>query len=87
MNNMNELSRNELIAICKEKKIKRHSSKNKAELIELISQTTEITEITEITQTITQTNQLKQLNVVDLFCGCGGMSKGLTDAGLIWRSK
>jgi DNA (cytosine-5)-methyltransferase 1 len=24
----------------------------------------------------------KQLNVLDLFCGCGGMSKGLTDAGL-----
>ena len=22
------------------------------------------------------------LNVIDLFCGCGGMSKGLTDAGL-----
>ena len=24
----------------------------------------------------------KILNVIDLFCGCGGMSKGLTDAGL-----
>lgn len=24
----------------------------------------------------------KSLNVLDLFCGCGGMSKGLTDAGL-----
>ena len=24
----------------------------------------------------------KKLNVIDLFCGCGGMSKGLTDAGL-----
>lgn len=23
-----------------------------------------------------------KLNVLDLFCGCGGMSKGLTDAGL-----
>ena len=23
-----------------------------------------------------------ELNVIDLFCGCGGMSKGLTDAGL-----
>lgn len=22
------------------------------------------------------------LNVIDLFCGCGGMSKGLTDAGV-----
>lgn len=24
----------------------------------------------------------KPINVIDLFCGCGGMSKGLTDAGL-----
>ena len=24
----------------------------------------------------------KTYNVLDLFCGCGGMSKGLTDAGL-----
>lgn len=23
-----------------------------------------------------------QLNVIDLFCGCGGMSQGLCDAGL-----
>ena len=23
-----------------------------------------------------------KLNVIDLFCGCGGMSKGLSDAGL-----
>ena len=23
-----------------------------------------------------------KLNVLDLFCGCGGMSKGITDAGL-----
>jgi DNA (cytosine-5)-methyltransferase 1 len=26
--------------------------------------------------------KIKKLNVIDLFCGCGGMSKGLTDAGL-----
>ena len=25
---------------------------------------------------------MNELNVIDLFCGCGGMSKGLTDAGL-----
>jgi len=27
-------------------------------------------------------SQTTALNVIDLFCGCGGMSKGLTDAGL-----
>jgi DNA (cytosine-5)-methyltransferase 1 len=26
--------------------------------------------------------EIQKLNVIDLFCGCGGMSKGLTDAGL-----
>ena len=38
MNNMNDLSKNELITICKDKGIKRYSSKKKTELIELISQ-------------------------------------------------
>ncbi len=28
------------------------------------------------------THPQTKLNVIDLFCGCGGMSKGLTDAGL-----
>jgi DNA (cytosine-5)-methyltransferase 1 len=27
-------------------------------------------------------NNINKINVLDLFCGCGGMSKGLTDAGL-----
>jgi DNA (cytosine-5)-methyltransferase 1 len=27
-------------------------------------------------------NQEKQLTAIDLFCGCGGMSKGLTEAGI-----
>ena len=26
--------------------------------------------------------KLTKFRVIDLFCGCGGMSKGLTDAGL-----
>ena len=30
----------------------------------------------------TRETTTKPLNVIDLFCGCGGMSKGLTDAGL-----
>ena len=88
MNNMNDLSKNELIAICKEKGIKRYSSKNKAELIELICQCQYQSSIsvsdTEETTTTTEIPQLQPalLNVIDLFCGCGGMSKGLTDAGL-----
>jgi DNA (cytosine-5)-methyltransferase 1 len=30
----------------------------------------------------TISNMENKLNVIDLFCGCGGMSKGLTQAGL-----
>jgi DNA (cytosine-5)-methyltransferase 1 len=31
---------------------------------------------------IRNSSEDRRLNVIDLFCGCGGMSKGLTDAGL-----
>jgi len=84
MNNMNDLSKNELIAICKEKGVKRYSSKNKAELIELICQNQSPVSISEtvVTDIAPNSETMKQLNVIDLFCGCGGMSKGLTDAGL-----
>ena len=34
------------------------------------------------TDTDTKPMHITPLNVIDLFCGCGGMSKGLTDAGL-----
>ena len=70
---MNNLTKNELIAICKSNGIQRYSSKNKSELIELI----------ESTMIPPPSDGLSgKLNVIDLFCGCGGMSKGLTDAGL-----
>ena len=44
------------------------------------NQTSVNTDNTQITPNNTLTNN--RLNVIDLFCGCGGMSKGLTDAGL-----
>lgn len=34
------------------------------------------------TTDIIQDTTGRKLNVIDLFCGCGGMSKGLTDAGM-----
>ena len=33
-------------------------------------------------ESIKEDKKVDVLNVIDLFCGCGGMSKGLTDAGL-----
>jgi len=48
---------------------------NKLQLIELINSINKVEEPKEI-KVMTE-----QLNVIDLFCGCGGMSKGLTDAG------
>ena len=41
-----------------------------------------IPDIISIPDTISNIIPDTKLNVIDLFCGCGGMSKGLTDAGL-----
>ena len=43
-------------------------------IIEAIVEATEDTVVEEVNE--------NKLNVLDLFCGCGGMSKGITDAGL-----
>uniref|UniRef100_A0A6C0LLK0 DNA (cytosine-5-)-methyltransferase n=1 Tax=viral metagenome TaxID=1070528 RepID=A0A6C0LLK0_9ZZZZ len=83
---ISKLSKLELLEKCKELGITKSGSKNKLQLIELIGKNkvieeiprnTPITPITPITDADTKT-----FNVIDLFCGCGGMSKGLTDAGL-----
>jgi DNA (cytosine-5)-methyltransferase 1 len=88
------MSKLELLEKCKELCITRCSSKNKSQLIELINskieQPTNCIEEQKmvLSNDIMQHNtpiiesMTKPLNVIDLFCGCGGMSKGLTDAGL-----
>ena len=75
------MSKTELIDKCKELKITKYSVKNKSELIELINlyETHQSHDESHEQQLV---NTRDQLNVIDLFCGCGGMSKGLTDAGL-----
>jgi DNA (cytosine-5)-methyltransferase 1 len=75
---LTKLKKNELIEKCEELGIIKYKSKNKEQLINIIKEKQKIIMSVPI-QNSTQENKL---NVLDLFCGCGGMSKGLTDAGL-----
>ena len=88
---ISKMSKLELLEKCKELGITKCSSKNKFQLIELINSNSKVIEdpdtILSNKETSSQNTQIievdtKTLNVIDLFCGCGGMSKGLTDAGL-----
>jgi DNA (cytosine-5)-methyltransferase 1 len=92
---ISKMSKIELLEKCKELGITKCSSKNKPQLIELINSKNKTSNNTEEYKNILISedviNELspsliepitKTLNVIDLFCGCGGMSKGLTDAGL-----
>ena len=81
--NISKLTKLELLEKCKELGITKSSSKNKSQLIELISRN-KVIEEPKIPPQNTQMIEVdtNTLNVIDLFCGCGGMSKGLTDAGL-----
>lgn len=88
---ISKMSKLELLEKCKELGITKCSSKNKSQLIELINCKTKVVEepklILSNEEIAPQNTQIievntKTLNVIDLFCGCGGMSKGLTDAGL-----
>lgn len=88
---ISKMSKLELLEKCKELGITKCSSKNKSQLIELINGKNKVVEEPKIIlsneEIAPQNMQIievdtKTLNVIDLFCGCGGMSKGLTDAGL-----
>jgi len=88
---ISKMSKLELLEKCKELGITKCSSKNKSQLIELINGKNKVVKEPKIIlsneETLQQNTPIievdaKTLNVIDLFCGCGGMSKGLTDAGL-----
>jgi DNA (cytosine-5)-methyltransferase 1 len=84
---ISKMSKIDLLQKCKELGITKCSSKNKPHLIELINSNKTNTEYKNVLISVNELSQsliepTKTLNVIDLFCGCGGMSKGLTDAGL-----
>ena len=75
---LNKMLKKDLIIKCEELGITKCKSKNKNVLIELI-RNKQKHDIPIIRQSISFSEN--GLNVIDLFCGCGGMSKGLVDAG------
>ena len=82
-----QMSKLELLKMCKDLGITKCSSKNKSQLIELINEKNKLVEEIILSKKTSQYIPIIEvdtitLNVIDLFCGCGGMSKGLTDAGL-----
>ena len=80
--NISKMSKIELLEECNKLGITKCNSKNKSQLIELInSKTSEKTPTPKIMETTATATETK-LNVIDLFCGCGGMSWGMTTAGL-----
>lgn len=71
--NISKFTKAQLLEKCTELGITSCSSKTKQQLIDLICDAR------------SQVNEPKPdtgINAIDLFCGCGGMSKGLTDAGI-----
>ena len=76
-----KLLKQELLVKCEELGIFKCKSKTKSDLIKLII--TKQTPILEQHKIISsKEHPIHTFNVLDLFCGCGGMSKGLSDAGL-----
>lgn len=73
------MNKKELLEKCADLGISKVSSKTKAQLIELLSVPLSPPLVPSVP---ILSGPSDTLNVLDLFCGCGGMSKGLTDAGL-----
>lgn len=67
-------TRDELIIVCKQKKIKGYSGKKKEEIVKLLNAITADIEKVNLTTTPTTTTTVKR--VASLFAGCGGLDFG-----------
>jgi DNA (cytosine-5)-methyltransferase 1 len=73
----NKKTKEELIAICKEKGIKGYSTKKKGELVDMIIGTIKApTVINDIVLPTKGSTDLTKLRVASLFAGCGGLDYG-----------
>jgi DNA (cytosine-5)-methyltransferase 1 len=76
-------TREELIAICKEKNIKGYSSKKKDEIIQLITNGTEITPQNSVVYApivdVLPKTDISSHKYIDLFCGIGGFHQAMTN--------
>ena len=86
-------TREELIMICKEKSIKGYSKKKKDDILKLLHDSDLHVNDSNVNDSNVNDSNVNDsnvndsnvndsnVNVIDLCCGCGGMSKGLVDAG------
>ena len=75
-------TRNELIAICKEQKIKGYSHLKKDEIINLLLNNKILSNSANtIANTITNVTTETNITVCDFFCGAGGFSEGFYQEG------
>ena len=88
MDTINNKTRNELIAICKERKIKGYSSMKKDEIIKLLHTNTESNTETNTeseseakteAKTESKTESSTESNIISLFSGMGGMDVGFAE--------
>jgi len=77
-----DFTRDELIAMCKERKIKGYSGLKKNDILKLLALPKALPKALPqtVTQTVPQTvSQVTTLRFIDLFCGIGGFHQALTN--------
>ncbi len=85
MNNYTTKTREQLIALCKEKKIKGYSSKKKEEIIKLLRDSQPKNEVINTLPTYLPSNTQQNYKVISLFSGMGGMDIGFAEQVIVHK--